>query len=221
MRKFVYLVSVVCVQLLLLFAASPAANAHNRILGTSPSHNTILSEMPTEIVLTYNEKIMDVAGSNVVLLQDATGKTMHSAEPALAENTARVTTPATLATDSVYRVVWRVVSADGHPIEGSFNFGVGSVTQKDLALLAPGVSLAPDAQKLSPELEKKQQQNYLAKSKTQPEAAAVDAAAPDSTQVVLASVAVVLGCAIVITIILWWRRLQRQEKQKDENLNVF
>lgn len=49
---------------------------------------------------------------------------------------ALIASPALLPSGA-YRVVWRIVSADGHPVDGDFVFTVGSVTGKTLAAEAP------------------------------------------------------------------------------------
>ena len=45
------------------------------------------------------------------------------------------------AQDETYQVVWRVVSSDGHPIEGTYTYEVGDGAET--TTLAPGISSTP------------------------------------------------------------------------------
>lgn len=138
-----------------MLVAIPRAHAHDTLLDTSPAHNEIMAEMPADIRLTFNNEIIALAGANIVEVRDAHGKVLVSAEPQVAKTTV-VQQVQGLQSDSVYRVVWRVVSSDGHPIEGSFNFGVGKVTEHDLAALPLPANPAKNALALNGEAAAKQ-----------------------------------------------------------------
>ena len=91
---------------------APAA-AHDEVLSTSPEQDAVLETAPEEIELTYSGEIMDI-GHQVA----DTG-----------------------AQDGTYQVVWRVVSSDGHPIEGTYTYEVGDGA--DTTTPAPSLSSSP------------------------------------------------------------------------------
>lgn len=97
------------------------ASAHSRLLSISPKDGASLPAPPTEIVLTFNEdvnpqfvtvRVTDGEGADVVG-QDATADGPRVTLP--------VTDPISAGT---YKVTYRVVSADSHPIAGSTTFSV-------------------------------------------------------------------------------------------------
>ena len=102
-------------------AAAPAW-AHASLVASDPAEGEVLTTTPDVVTLTFDEPVSLPDGA--VQLFDAAG------EPVPSESSARdaaVTTdlPETLA-DGSYVVVWRAVSADGHPIAGSLTFAVGA-----------------------------------------------------------------------------------------------
>lgn len=101
--------------------AAPAVHAHDQILESNPADGATLDAPPVAVVLTFNADILPIAPA--VLVRDAAGAVVLDAEPAVAGPVATAPLPADLA-PGVYAVSWRVVSQDGHPIQGSFTFAV-------------------------------------------------------------------------------------------------
>lgn len=123
--------------LLGLFIGVVPASAHSRLLSITPADGAKLPQSPTEVVLTFNEpvnpqfvtvRITDSEGGNVVG-QDATAQG--------AKVTLPVSDPIAAGT---YNVVYRVVSADSHPISGSTSFTVGGNPQAPPASTTPSPS---------------------------------------------------------------------------------
>ena len=98
------------------------AEAHAVLLGTSPDNGATLEAAPREIVLRFNEPVSPIALTIV-------GRGGQAAIPAgaLASRNEEVhaAMPGDLQPGS-YIVSYRVVSADSHPISGSFLFAVGA-----------------------------------------------------------------------------------------------
>jgi copper transport protein len=111
--------------------AGPAqpAYAHAQLVGTTPANGARLDTAPAEVVLRFSERVVLVRDG--IRLLDATGSTVGGAGPARIEPSTpaevRLPVPAGLGTGT-YTVSWRVASADSHPIQGAFVFGVGDVT---------------------------------------------------------------------------------------------
>lgn len=114
--------------LLLLFTALAGltigvlpASAHSRLLSITPADGAMLPSSPTEVVLTFNEpvnpefvavRVTDSEGGDVV----GAKATADGAKVTLA-----VGAPIAAGT---YNIVYRVVSADSHPISGSTHFTI-------------------------------------------------------------------------------------------------
>ncbi len=118
----------------ILIPASQAL-AHGELLGSEPAASSVLAESPTQIVLHFNEsiepvfesiRILDSSGNEVVDADAQRDSTDHS--------TVRAPTPHL--EDGTYVVVWRVTSADGHPVQGAFPFYVGAEKENVTSLVA-------------------------------------------------------------------------------------
>lgn len=108
----------------------PAAMAHAELESTTPDSGATVAVAPTSIKLRFTENIRLVVGGTRVLDTQALH---HESSPASASGAILSVPVGPLATGT-YLVVWRVVSADGHPIRGTFTFQVG--TGPDAAALA-------------------------------------------------------------------------------------
>ena len=101
------------------------ASAHAILESSSPEPSALLTSSPKEIRLDFDEQVEDSLGD--VRIYDSeqrevsVKKTVRSSSD-LSIVTAGVPT----LKNGVYVVVWRVVSADGHPISGAFPFEIGT-----------------------------------------------------------------------------------------------
>ncbi|SDR82270.1 hypothetical protein SAMN04489860_0150 [Paraoerskovia marina] len=98
--------------------AAPAA-AHDTITGTSPEDGATLTEVPSEIALTFSSEPLEV--SPEVVVTDESGAVVTDTTPTVDGFDVLQPLPEDL-TSGTYDVAWRVVSSDGHPIDGSFSF---------------------------------------------------------------------------------------------------
>ena len=83
----------------------------------------MLTEAPAAVTLTFSAELTTGAGATEVQVLDAAGTVVNDGD-AVTEGTT-VTQP--LSPDlanGAYRVLWKVVSGDGHPISGEFAFTV-------------------------------------------------------------------------------------------------
>lgn len=206
-RGFAFLVMLLTICASAVLWVAPA-QAHDVLLESDPAHNQILPAMPEVITLTYNNKLMQVPGASLIEVRDSAGKTVLSAQPKIDGPQASVQLK-DLPTDAVYRVVWRVVSSDSHPIDGSFNFGVGSATEAQLAELPPAVSPGANALKLSVQAAAKATEKNVYNQQQ------AVSGAPDGLQVVLISIAAVLVAAIAVAAVVWFNRSSKQDKQQN------
>lgn len=97
------------------------ALAHDKLVSSSPKDGTALDAPPSEVVLTYNEAVQ-TSFANVVVAGPG-GTNIAAGKPQVAGN--KVTQPVkSEAPNGTYTVSWRVVSSDGHPIDGSFTYSI-------------------------------------------------------------------------------------------------
>ena len=107
--------------LLLVVPASPAA-AHATLVGSDPAQGAVLETAPEQVTFTFDETVIGVpAGIRVF---DATGTEVASS--ASVRDSELVVALEEEVGDGTLVVLWRLVSADGHPIGGSLSFSVGA-----------------------------------------------------------------------------------------------
>lgn len=103
--------------LALLLALPAPAQAHDTLLESDPADGDVLETSPEEITLSFSADVLDV--SPLVRISDADGETVAEITPTVDGTVATATLPEPLPAGD-YEVAWRVVSSDGHPIEGTF-----------------------------------------------------------------------------------------------------
>lgn len=114
--------------------AGPAA-AHAELLSSTPAAGDQLATPPTEISLLFSEA---VELPEIVLI-DATGAVLDIGEPTQPSPESVTAAVPTIDTGG-YVVTWNAVSADGHPVSGSFTFAVGDAPLPDPSLGTAGGS---------------------------------------------------------------------------------
>jgi hypothetical protein len=95
--------------------------------------------MPSQVELSFGEVLMAVEGAadaNQVTVTDAKGNRVDDKKTVVTDRMASVGV-APDAAEGVYTVAYRVVSEDGHPIEGSFKFEVSVAAQSGEATPMP------------------------------------------------------------------------------------
>ena len=109
--------------LAVLSPLSPAAHAHDDISSTTPADGTHLTVSPAEVTMVFTDNLIEV-GSIVLVVDEA--ETSWT-DGALVLNGDTIVQPVKAdLPDGNYQVRWRVVSSDGHPIAGTFDFSTGA-----------------------------------------------------------------------------------------------
>ena len=118
--------SIALAALLILAAAPPRAHAHASLLGAVPGPGARVQDAPGEVTLRFSEPLNSRLSH--AALMDARGRRRVAADARVAGSTLVVRPLAPLGR-APYRVEWHSVSTtDGHELEGSFGFGVGTAT---------------------------------------------------------------------------------------------
>ncbi|RAN97081.1 copper resistance CopC family protein [Micromonospora noduli] len=172
--------AVLAVLVAVLIPGSPAW-AHNSLRTATPARDATVPSAPTEVTLEFMQRL-DPAFTTIVLT-DAAKRKLPTGEPVVtgAKSTVQVTD--TLP-NGTYTVAYRVVSVDGHPVQGSYPFTVADPTS----------SAAPVAN--------------VSASAPPPSAAAAKSGGGPSGGVLVAAVA--LALLVLVTAGLLWRRAARR-----------
>lgn len=102
---------------------APPASAHNVTVSSNPAENAILQRLPSTISITFAQELIDIEDSNLISVEDESGREVA---PVNALVSGAVLTSDFLPTKSLglFKVVYRVVAADGHVITGKYEFTV-------------------------------------------------------------------------------------------------
>jgi copper transport protein len=120
----------------LAFFATPAS-AHATLLETSPAEDQVLKTAPTEVVLTFDESVS--AGSKALRVFDPSGTELPGLKDQVVDNKLSTKLPKITEKGS-YTVSWNVISADGHPVGGTFLFHYLTKTLTKPKIEATGTS---------------------------------------------------------------------------------
>jgi copper transport protein len=127
-----------------LVAPSPAL-AHATLIASHPAANAHLSESPATIHLTFSEEV--VPRLCQIRIVTASGEKIELSVVGDPHNVRAVSAVPSRLDAGSYSVEWRVLSADGHPAQGSFAFTVGepvAPTSTEIATPPPPTS-RPDS----------------------------------------------------------------------------
>ncbi|MGW5077603.1 copper resistance CopC family protein [Micromonospora echinospora] len=118
---------------LLLVPATPAA-AHNSLQEATPARDARLTTAPTQVTLRFMQRLNPAF--TTITLRDAAQRQVPASEPAVDGATGTVTIEEPLG-NGTYTVAYRVVSRDGHPVQGSYRFTVADPAAPPAAVPSP------------------------------------------------------------------------------------
>jgi methionine-rich copper-binding protein CopC len=110
--------------LLLVMYALPV-NAHSALVSSVPAADATVVDFPMEVVLNFNEDLMIVGDENPnkVEVFDSNGALVSGGTVVKG---ASIAAPVGIVGNGAFSVKYRVVSKDGHVVEGSYRFNVES-----------------------------------------------------------------------------------------------
>ena len=105
-------------------AARPAARMHATLISSEPAKGSRLATSPVRIYLVFSEEVEPSLGS--IRLVGPGGRVVALKSTGDPRNVSALVAPVTTPLDAgTWRVEWRIVSEDGHPIDGDYIFAVG------------------------------------------------------------------------------------------------
>lgn len=108
--------------LILAGPVSPAA-AHDVIKAAEPADGSVVAAVPATIRLTFNNP--PIAPGSKILVKDENGTNQSDGPVVIVDNHVSQAVKSSVPAGR-YTMVWRVVSSDSHPIEGTFLFTAGA-----------------------------------------------------------------------------------------------
>ncbi len=121
---------------LLLISFSYPAYGHSTLVSATPGENAVLTEFPSEVSLTFNESLLEIGNENPNKVEVV--NSMGDLLSGVAKVSGPViSVPVQITGNDEYQVSYRVVSADGHVIEGSYSFNVQSEIATAVPISAP------------------------------------------------------------------------------------
>lgn len=133
MKRILSTAATLSLSLAALLGGASGAWAHSDELKTSPEQGSTVEAGRIPIILTFGEELLvgDESISHEVVVTNEAGDIL----PALCASAEgfELSTAAALDQPGAYTVTWRTVSADGHPVSGSFDFKLVNSTDYDAA----------------------------------------------------------------------------------------
>jgi methionine-rich copper-binding protein CopC len=105
-----------------ILAAPPSAAAHAALISSIPRDTSTVAVAPRAVTLTFDQPIQ--ADGAEVAVTDPAGSTVTAAAPQV--RGAVVVQQVPVIGPGTFTVAYRVVSADGHPVQGVLSFTIGT-----------------------------------------------------------------------------------------------
>lgn len=123
--------------LVILFVSiSFPAFGHSSLVSSTPAKDAVLTEFPSEVSLTFNESLLEIGAENPNKVEVV--NSMGDLLSGVAKVSGPViSVPVQITGNDEYQVSYRVVSADGHVIEGDYSFTVESEIATAVPISAP------------------------------------------------------------------------------------
>jgi methionine-rich copper-binding protein CopC len=145
MNKFAKLIAAIALAIAGVLPAQ-SAFAHTELESSNPEANSVIGAAPEVISLTFGEKLMVIEGepeANQVQVTDSSKVRVDNGDFQVNGEVLTVSLKPGLA-DDTYMATYRVVSEDGHPIEGVLEFEVSAAARSGEATPMV-ISEAPEA----------------------------------------------------------------------------
>ena len=126
----------------LVLAIATPASAHDYLVSSTPEENSTITEVPASFSVTTDEALLDLSkdGSGFAIeVTDADGLYYGDGCVSIVDST--VSVGSSLGDAGAYRMLWQLVSADGHTVAGEVAFTWAPSAD---AVTSPGSATAPD-----------------------------------------------------------------------------
>lgn len=132
-RRSLYILALAAA--MVLMATAPSL-AHASLVQTDPADGSEVEALPETVTFTFSEQLDESAFASVLV--DGHPVTLPAGDPVVDGETVRVDLSGVTAQGRDWTVAYRVVSADGHPIEGSSGFSIAGAEVNDDPIVKAG-----------------------------------------------------------------------------------
>jgi methionine-rich copper-binding protein CopC len=119
----VALLATVAVAGAVVLGTAAPAHAHNYLVSSTPTAGELVTSLPETFSVTTNGPLLDLSGTGAgfaIQVTDAEGS--FYGDGCMAVAGATLSSGASLGDPGTYRVVWQVVSEDGHTVSDEYTF---------------------------------------------------------------------------------------------------
>ena len=102
--------------------ASPAS-AHTELVSADPAAESTVDSLPAKVTLTFGEELIKIGDSNLISVVDESGAELASGNPDVTGAVLSIKLNKTTAIGLI-KVKYRAVAADGHVVNGDYQFTV-------------------------------------------------------------------------------------------------
>ena len=115
-------IAAICAVIALL--APHPAQAHTSLVSSVPMKNSTIKAIPKTIALTFDEKLIMLAGKNVSKFSvvGPDGKEIKLGPITLTNQIISAAVLEPKPKPGIYKIKYRVISGDGHPVSGTIKF---------------------------------------------------------------------------------------------------
>lgn len=107
---------------LLVLIPGAQAFAHAQLVGAFPKANAKVSQAVSQVKLTFDDDLIELGNSNFIIVTNSKKERVDFNNPKVVGN--QISVKLRKPTIGKYKVSYRIISSDGHPIEGSYFFRV-------------------------------------------------------------------------------------------------
>jgi methionine-rich copper-binding protein CopC len=121
------IISAVFTGLITLLLTIQPTYAHTKLVSASPPANSVEENWPTQIILEFDEELQNLGPekANFLVVNNSVGDQVSETDEVIDGNKITVTLSPNEIKGPVL-VYYRVVSTDGHPVEGEYKFTYGA-----------------------------------------------------------------------------------------------
>jgi methionine-rich copper-binding protein CopC len=118
------LTKVIALSLVFLTSTALSAQAHASLVSSNPADKATIQTMPKEISLTFDEDLMTLGGKQVskFSVHDPKHHELKLTPFKVSGGTISADIKETGVSAGTYKIYYRVISADGHPVSGIISF---------------------------------------------------------------------------------------------------
>jgi hypothetical protein len=140
-RSTLRAVLVLAVTLLATLGLAAPASAHASLIGSDPAEGAVVQTAPTVVTLTFDDALANF--EPVVTVTGPDGTAYQTGAPTVDGAQLR-SAVAALPVAGAYTIAYRVVSSDGHPVEGTVSFELAATAVAPVASPTPAGTATPD-----------------------------------------------------------------------------